>query len=107
MRLVRTAAGGFLNVDKIERLVDERGDAADSWVAILDNGEEAALARYYSAPGRVERELPDLVQAGERRRPALPTNSAAALPRSAAAAKARTGSRPFGGAYGSAPAPFR
>jgi len=30
------------------------------------------VARYYSARGRVERELPDLVLAGERRRPAPP-----------------------------------
>jgi hypothetical protein len=74
MRLVRTAAGGFLNVEKIVRLIDERGDAADSWVAICENGEEAALAPYYSAPGRVERELPGLLLAGERRRPAPPTN---------------------------------
>ena len=74
MRLVRTAAGGFLNVAKIERLADERGDAADSWVAICADGEAAALAQYYSAPGRVERELPDLVLAGERRRPAPPVN---------------------------------
>jgi hypothetical protein len=86
MRLVRTVAGGFLNVEKIQRLVDERGQAADSWVAICENGEDAALARYYSAPGRVERELPDLVRAGERRKPA---RISLALPRSAAVAKAR------------------
>jgi hypothetical protein len=38
-----------------------------SGIAICENGEEAALA-----PGRVERELPDLVLAAERRRPAPP-----------------------------------
>jgi hypothetical protein len=74
MRLLRTIAGGFLNVEKIVRLIDGRGAPADSWVAICENGKEAALARYYSAPGRVERELPDLVLAGERRRPAPPMN---------------------------------
>jgi hypothetical protein len=50
--------------------------AADGWVAILDDGDEVIPAGYYSAPGRVERELPDLVLAsdGERRRPAPPMN---------------------------------
>src|SRR4051794_37037252 len=61
MRLVRTAAGGFLNVEKIERLVDERGDVAASWIAICADGEEIPLAPYYSAPGRAERELQGLV----------------------------------------------
>jgi hypothetical protein len=59
MRLLRTAAAGFMNAEKIVRL----GEEADGWVAILEDGEEVALARYYSAPGRVERELPDLVAA--------------------------------------------
>ena len=61
MRLIRTAAGGFLNVHKIVRLADERATAADSWVAICADGDEIPLAAYYSAPGRIERELPDLV----------------------------------------------
>jgi len=34
MRLVRTASGGFLNVEKIEHLVDERGEVAGSWIAV-------------------------------------------------------------------------
>jgi hypothetical protein len=71
-----TRSEKLAHVEKIVRLIDERGDTADSWVAICDNGEEAALARYYSAPGRVERELPDLVLTGERRRPAPPMNVA-------------------------------
>jgi hypothetical protein len=76
MRLLRTAGGGFLNVEKIVRLADERGDAADGWIAVLGDGDEVVLARYYSAPGRIERELPDLMLAsdGERRRPATPMN---------------------------------
>ena len=75
MRLLRTAAGGFLNVEKIVRLADERGEAAaDGWVAILGDGDEVVFARHYSALGRVERELPNLVLAGERRRPAPTTN---------------------------------
>jgi hypothetical protein len=88
MRLLRTAAGGFLNVEKIVRLIDERGDAADSGVAICENGEEAAPARYYSAPDRVERELPDLVLAASAAGPQRRYISAA-LPRSAAVVKAR------------------
>ena len=44
MRLVRTAAGGFLNVEKIERLVDERGEVAGSWTAIC------AAARIFRWP---------------------------------------------------------
>ena len=71
MRLLRTAADGFLNLEKIERL-DEPSEAADGWIAVLGDGEEVALAQYYSAPGRIERELPDLVQTsrGDRRSPA-------------------------------------
>jgi hypothetical protein len=57
MRLLRTATDGFVNAEKIVRL----GEEADGWVAILADGEEVALAPYYSAPGRVERELPDLI----------------------------------------------
>jgi|KBSMisStandDraft_5_1062788.scaffolds.fasta_scaffold5050871_1 hypothetical protein len=62
MRLLRTADGGFINAVKIVRLADERGaPAGGGWVARLDDGEEVALASYYSAPGRVERDLPHLL----------------------------------------------
>jgi len=44
MRLVRTVAGGFLNVDKIERLVDERGQAANGCIAVCADGEKIPLA---------------------------------------------------------------
>ena len=44
MRLVRTASGGFLNVEKIERLVDERGEVAGSWTAVRADGKEIPLA---------------------------------------------------------------
>jgi hypothetical protein len=47
MRLLRTAAAGFVNAEKVVRL----GEEVDCWVAILEGGEEVALARYYSAPG--------------------------------------------------------
>jgi hypothetical protein len=63
MRLLRTAAGGFINAERIVRLADERGGVDDSWIAVLDDGKEVALAPYYSAPGRIERELPDLMVA--------------------------------------------
>jgi hypothetical protein len=56
MQLLRTAAGGFINAERIVRLADERGEDAGSWmIAVLDDGEEVALAVYYNAPGRVER----------------------------------------------------
>ena len=62
MRLLRTADGGFINAEKIVRLADERGDAAGGgWIALLGDGEEVALAPYYSTPGRIERDLPHLV----------------------------------------------
>jgi len=61
MRLLRTAAGGFINAAKIVRLADERGEDAEAWVAVLDDGQEVALASYYSTPGRIERDLPDLM----------------------------------------------
>jgi len=59
MRLLRTADGGFINTQRIVRLADER-QQADTWIAVLADGEEVALAPYYSAPGRVERELADI-----------------------------------------------
>jgi hypothetical protein len=39
MRLLRTSAGEYLNVEKVVRLIDERRDAADSWVENCKNGE--------------------------------------------------------------------
>lgn len=61
MRLLRTAAGGFINAAKIVRLADERGGHANGWIALLGDGEEIALTPYYSAPGRIERDLPNIV----------------------------------------------
>ena len=62
MRLLRTAAGGFINAVKIVRLADERtAPTGGGWVALLDDGEDVALAPYYSAPGRIERDLPHLM----------------------------------------------
>ena len=64
MRLLRTADGGFINAEKIVRLVDERGaTAGGGWIALLGDGEEVALSSYYSAPGRIERTLPHLASA--------------------------------------------
>jgi hypothetical protein len=59
MRLLRTAAGEFVNTAAIVRL--QRDDNAASWRAILADGDEILLAPYYSAPGRVERDFPHLV----------------------------------------------
>jgi hypothetical protein len=48
MRLLRTAAGGFINAAKIVRLATDREQTA-SVVAVLDDGQEVALASYYQA----------------------------------------------------------
>jgi hypothetical protein len=61
MRLLRTDAGEYVNAERIVRLANERGEDAGSWIAVLDDGEAVALAVYYSIPGRIERELPDLM----------------------------------------------
>jgi len=53
------------------------GEEVDGWVAILADGEQVALAPYYSAPGRVERELPDLM-AASRGAPATAARDASA-----------------------------
>jgi hypothetical protein len=81
MRLLRTAEGGFINAERIVRLAAERGGADDSWIAVLDDGQEVALARYYSAPGRIERDLPDLMQASvARTKTAAPMAACSAEP---------------------------
>ena len=59
MRLLRTAAGGFINAATIVRLL--RNDDNTGWLAVLANGEEILSAPYYSAPGRIEQDLPHLV----------------------------------------------
>jgi hypothetical protein len=63
MRLLRTAAGGFINAGKIVHLADERSGPANGWIALLGDGEEITLAPYYNVPGRIERDLPHLVAA--------------------------------------------
>jgi hypothetical protein len=64
MLYLRTAAGTFINAASIVELTQRR-DQAESWVAVCGDGQELPLARYYSAPGRVERELPHLLRARE------------------------------------------
>ena len=59
MRLLRTAAGGFVNAERIVRLAE----AEEGSVAVLADGGAVALAPYYSAPGRLARELPEIVSA--------------------------------------------
>jgi hypothetical protein len=58
MRLLRTAAGEFINAAAIVRL--QRDGAG--WLAILDDGDEILLAPYYSASGRIEQDFAHLVQ---------------------------------------------
>ena len=59
MRLLRTAAGEFINATAITRL--QRDGDGVGWLAILADGAEILLAPYYSASGRVEQDFPHLV----------------------------------------------
>ena len=59
MRLLRTAAGGFVNAERIVCVVE----ADEGPVAVLADDTEAALAPYYRAPGRLARELPEIIRA--------------------------------------------
>ena len=68
MRLLRTAAGEFINVAAIARL--QREDDGAGWLAILANGDDIMLAPYYSASSRMEQDFAHLVQ----------SQSAAAVP---------------------------
>jgi hypothetical protein len=63
MLYLRTASGTFINAARIVELAPP-GDPAEVWVAVCSDGQDIPLARYYSAPGRVERELPHLLPAG-------------------------------------------
>jgi hypothetical protein len=60
MLYLRTAYGTFINAGSIVELT-QHGDQPEVWVAIRSDGQEVPLARYYSAPGRIERELPHLL----------------------------------------------
>jgi hypothetical protein len=64
MLYLRTASGRFINAASIVELT-QHGDQAEVWVAIRSDGPEVPLARYFSAPGRVERELPHLLPGRE------------------------------------------
>jgi hypothetical protein len=68
VRLLRTAAGEFINVAAIARL--QREDDGAGWLAILANGDDVMLAPYYSASSRMEQDFAHLVQ----------SQSAAAVP---------------------------
>ena len=59
MRLLRTAAGTFVNAAAIVRL--KRDDDGAGWLAVLADGGEELLVPYYSTPGRIERDFPHLV----------------------------------------------
>ena len=61
MLYLRTASGRFIDAASIVELT-RRGDQAKVCVAICRDGQEVALARYYSTPGQVERELPHLLR---------------------------------------------
>ncbi len=60
MVYLRTADGRFIAAATIVRLADRRAEA-DCWVAVRGDGEQVELARFFSAPGRIERDLPHLL----------------------------------------------
>ena len=62
MLYLRTADGGFVKDASITRL--RRGDGA-GWIATRRDGSEVALARFFSAPGRVEEQLQHLLPCPE------------------------------------------
>ena len=68
MLYLRTASGTFIDAASIVELT-RRGDQTKVCVAICRDGQEVALARYYSTPGRVERELPHLLPVRASHRP--------------------------------------
>ncbi len=68
MLYLRTASGSFIDAASIVELT-RRGDQTKVCVAICRDGQEVALARYYSAPGRIERELPHLLPVRASHRP--------------------------------------
>jgi hypothetical protein len=59
MLFLRTASGSFVNAATIVRLSLQHD--GEGWLAICGDGKEVVLDRYYSAPGRVEKELPHLI----------------------------------------------
>jgi hypothetical protein len=61
MRLLRTAAGEFINAAAIVRL--QRDADGVGWLAILADGDEIPLASYYSVSSRIEQDFSHLVRA--------------------------------------------
>ncbi len=59
MVYLRTASGTFISSSSIVRLADRDGER----IAVQADGEEVALASYFAAPGRIERDLPQLATA--------------------------------------------
>ncbi len=59
MVYLRTASGTFISSSSIVRLADRDGER----VAVRSDGEEVTLASYFAAPGRIERDLPQLTTA--------------------------------------------
>ncbi len=56
MVYLRTASGTFISSSSIVRLADRDGER----IAVRSDGEEVILASYFAAPGRIERDLPQL-----------------------------------------------
>jgi len=62
MIYLRTASGSFLKAEDIVGLAPEHGEDGKiiGWMAVSGDGSTTPLARFYGAPGRVERALPHL-----------------------------------------------
>lgn len=62
MLYLRTADGRFVRDTSITQL---RRDEGAGWIATRRDGSEVILARFFSAPGRVEEQLPHLLPCPE------------------------------------------
>jgi hypothetical protein len=62
MVYLRTVSGGFLKAESIIALAPLHGDEGQvvGWMAVRPDGSTAPLARFYSAPRRIEKALPHL-----------------------------------------------
>src|SRR4051794_38112001 len=65
MVYLRTASGAFLNAENIVGLAPQHGGDGKivGWNAVRADGSTTPLARFYGAPGRVEKALPHLFPA--------------------------------------------
>jgi hypothetical protein len=65
MVYLRTASEAFVKADAIVGLTPQHGEdgAIVGWMAVRGDGSTTPLARFYGAPGRIEKALPHLFKA--------------------------------------------